>query len=181
MGEGEMMNANLFKSLLGILVMGIAGYAHAAVFTLTDNNPPGPTLNPGDIANFSNSGPNGTTFNDNWFFQLGQPGAGGLITNVDITVGTTSILNISPFTVNLYAESGGVPFGASLASGTSFNLPSLASGMYDLVITGTATGILGGQYIGTVAASAVPLPAAAWLLLSGLAGVAAMARRRRTG
>jgi len=53
--------------------------------------------------------------------------------------------------------------------------------MYDLVITGTATGILGGQYVGTVAASAVPLPAAAWLLLSGLVGIGAMARRRRTG
>jgi len=175
------MNTNLLKSMLGILVMGIAGYAHAASYTLTDNSAPGPMLNPGDIANFSNSGPASTIFNDNWFFQLGQPGAGGLVTNVDVTVGATTILNISPFTVNLYAESGGTPVGPSLASGTSFNLPSLASGMYDLVITGTATGVLGGQYVGTVAASAVPLPAAAWLLLSGLAGVGAMARRRRTG
>jgi len=175
------MNTNVLKSMLGILVMGIAGYAHAAVYTLTDNNPPGPTLLSGDIANFSNSGPIGTNFNDNWFFGLGQPGVGGLVTNVDVTVGSTTILDISPFTVNLYAESGGVPFGPVLATGTSFNVPSLPSGLYDLVITGTATGVLGGQYVGTVAASAVPLPAAAWLLLSGLAGVGAMARRRRTG
>jgi hypothetical protein len=176
------MNTNLLKSMLGILVMGIAGFAHATVYTLTDNTPPGPTLNPGDIANFSNSVAASTSFSDNWFFQLGQPGAGGLVTNIDVTVGATSILNISPFTVNLYASSGTGPTGLSLASGTSFNLPALASGPYDLVITGTATGILGGQYVGTVAAaSAVPLPAAAWLLLSGLAGVGAMARRRRTG
>jgi len=175
------MNTNLLKSMLGILVMGIAGFAHATVYTLTDNNPPGPTLNPGDIANFGNSVAASTSFSDNWFFKLGQPGAGGLVTNIDVTVGATSILNISPFTVNLYAESGGIITGPSLASGTSFNLPALASGMYDLVITGTATGILGGQYVGTVAASAVPLPAAAWLLLSGLVGIGAMARRRRTG
>src|SRR6266404_3143242 len=156
------MNTKLLKSMLGILVMGIAGYAHAAVYTLTDNSAPGPTLNSGDIANFSNSSTvTGTNFNDNWFFGLGQPGAGGLVTNIDVTVGATSILNISPFTVNLYAQSGGAPMGPSLASGTSFNLPSLPSGLYDLVITGTTTGVLGGQYVGTVAASAVPLPAAA--------------------
>ena len=173
------MKTNLLKSMLGILVMGIAGYAHATSYTLIDHSAPGPTLNPGDLANFSNSGIAGTIFNDSWFFGLGQTGAGGLVTNVDITVGSTSILNISPFTVNLYAESGGAPTGPVLATGTSFNLPSLPSGLYDLVITGTATGSSGGQYLGTVVASAVPLPAAAWLLLSGLAGVGAMARRRR--
>ena len=174
------MNANLFKSTLGILVMGVAGYAHAASFILTDNSPAGPTLMPGDFANFGNSGAFGATFDDNWFIQLGQPGVGGFVTNIDVTVGTTSVLNISPFTVNLYAESGGVPFGPSLGGGTNFNLPSLPSGMYDLVITGAASGVLGGEYVGTVAASPVPLPAAAWLLLSGLVGVGAMARRRRT-
>jgi hypothetical protein len=176
------MSTNLLKSMLGILVMGIAGFAHATSYTLTDNSPSGPTLNPGDIANFGNSGPNGTNFSDNWYFQLGQPGAGGLVTNVDVTVGATNILNISSFSVSLYAAtSGGAIISPVLATGTSFNLPSLPSGMYDLLITGAATGVSGGQYVGTVAASAVPLPAAAWLLLSGLAGVGAMARRRRTG
>jgi hypothetical protein len=52
--------------------------------------------------------------------------------------------------------------------------------MYELIITGTTTGVSGGAYAGVVAASPVPLPAAAWLLLSGLVGVGAMARRRRT-
>ena len=172
------MNTKLLKSMLGILVMGIAGYAHATTYILSDNSSPGPTLNPGDFAIFTNFGVAGTVFNDNWYFTLGQTGAGGHVTNLDVTIGTTSILNISPFLVTLHD---GGPTGAVEATGTTFNLASLPSGLYDLVITGIATGLSGGVYSGTVAASAVPLPAAAWLLLSGLAGVGAMARWRRTG
>jgi hypothetical protein len=180
--KGNDMNTKLLKSMVGILVMGIAANAHATNYTLTlnDSTPPTmPTLSPGDTANFSNSVSPGATFTDNWFFGLGGTGAGGSATNIAVSVGPTYLLNISPFTVSLYSQSGGVIIPPAIVTGTSFNLPSLPSGLYDLVITGTATGTAGGQYAGAVAASAVPLPAAAWLLLSGIAGVGAMARRRK--
>jgi choice-of-anchor C domain-containing protein len=43
-----------------------------------------------------------------------------------------------------------------------------------------ASGTVYGPFLDNVRVNPVPLPAAAWLLLSGLAGVGAMARRRRS-
>jgi len=173
------MKTNLLKSILGILVMGIASYAHATTLT---NTAPGPFVNPGGFATFANSFTVDGSFTDDWFFQLSSTGAGGVVVNEPVTIGTTSVVNISGLSLSLYTESGGSPTGSALASGgTDFNLPSLAPGMYELIITGTTTGASGGAYSGVVAASPVPLPAAAWLLLSGLAGVGVIARRRRPG
>ncbi len=68
-----------------------------------------------------------------------------------------------------------------MVTGTSFTRSSLSNDNYDLQVSGDATGSLGGIYASAVAVTAtVPLPAAAWLLLSGLAGTGAMARRRLT-
>lgn len=56
---------------------------------------------------------------------------------------------------------------------------ALASGTYVLQVRGTVTGTSGGGYSGMLNLAPVPLPAAAWLLLSGLAGLGAAAWRRR--
>jgi hypothetical protein len=172
------MKINLLKSTLGILVIGIAGYAHATTLT---NTAPGPIVNPGDFATFSDSFTAGGSFADDWFFQLSGTGAGGVVVNEAVTVSTTALVNISGLSLSLWTESAGSPVALQASGGTDFNLPSLAPGLYELIITGTVTGTEGGAYAGVVASpSAVPLPAAAWLLLSGLVGVGAMARRRRT-
>jgi len=55
---------------------------------------------------------------------------------------------------------------------------SINSGSYDLQIRGGADA-LGGSYGGNLQFTAVPLPAAAWLLISGLGGLGSMARRRK--
>jgi hypothetical protein len=173
------MNTKLLKSMLAISVMGLAGNAHATNYPLTDGNYlTAPTLSTGDTASFGNSGANGHAFSDNWYFDLAQPGAGGVVQNIPVTIGLTNILNITGLTGNLWTANPttGAPL-VFVTTGTTFNLPSLASGNYDFIITGTASGTAGGAYAGAVAA--VPLPAAAWLLLSGLAGVGAMARRRK--
>jgi hypothetical protein len=181
-----MMKKTLLKSMLGLLVLGMATSAHATSYTLLDNTFPGPSVNPGDVATFSNSFTTDTTFSDNWEFAVGpSSGLGGIVSNVVITVGPNTLEGISPFTVKLFAANGiGIPVGSSLSSGKSIDLPSLASGNYDLQINGTVTGSgvggIDGAYSGILTATAVPLPAAAWLLLSGLAGVGAMARRRKS-
>jgi len=68
-------------------------------------------------------------------------------------------------------------------TGTVNALPSthLDAGTYVLELRGNVTGSSGGAYSGTVhlGAPTVPLPAAAWLLLSGLAGFTGIARRRK--
>lgn len=51
------------------------------------------------------------------------------------------------------------------------------SGTYVLDIAGTATGSSGGQYFGALDLQPVPLPAAAWFLLSGI-GALVLANRR---
>ncbi len=181
------MNTKLLKSMLVFAAIGIADAAHGASYTLSLNTYPGPSLNPGDIANFSNTPPpSSSPFSDNWYFGLNQTsgvGAEALSFNF-------SAYQISGFTATLYTLNGSGPLGAggslgtdwgTVGSGTVLVVPSLSTGEYDLIIAGTATGSAGGDYSGAISTTAVPLPAAAWLLLSGLAGVGLMSRRRPAG
>jgi hypothetical protein len=47
-----------------------------------------------------------------------------------------------------------------------------------LEVRGDVTGTSGGSYAGTLNLQPVPLPAAAWLLISGFAGLVPLVRRR---
>jgi hypothetical protein len=47
-----------------------------------------------------------------------------------------------------------------------------------LDVAGIASGTSGGSYIGSVDLQPVPLPAAIWLMLSGLGGLGALVRKR---
>jgi len=54
-----------------------------------------------------------------------------------------------------------------------------AGATYMLDIAGIASGTNGGLYVGSLNLAPVPLPAALWLMVSGLGGLGAMVRRRR--
>jgi hypothetical protein len=175
------MNTNLLKSILVLSGIAMAASAHATTYNLAYNADPGPTLSATDVGNIPLTNvPGSSAVNDNWNFVLSASGATAGVVDFNLT----SSFNITSFNVSLYDQNGTGGPGALVVSGitvpvgsfdtVSINVPG--SGAYDLLVTGTA-GSGGGSYSGTV--SAVPLPAAAWLLLSGLVGVGAMARRRK--
>jgi hypothetical protein len=163
--------------MLGIALLAFAGAASATTVDLSAS-PTGPSLNPGDQGLVPTTSVQGS-FTDNWYFSLSQTSNVGLaITSINLSIAPGLNTSISNLVAELVDNSTGNTVVVNGA--TSYSGLSLANGNYDLIISGNADGTLGGIYAGAVAVQAVPLPAAAWLLLSGLASMGALARRRRS-
>lgn len=102
----------------------------------------------------------------------------------NITSLTMALFNTNGTLSNLLDDT---QIGSSLASGDS-SFDTLVSGNYYAKVTGNATGTQGGSYtvqmaadtiITPVVTTVVPVPAAAWLLGSGLLGLVGVARRKQ--
>jgi hypothetical protein len=166
------MNARRLQWLLAMMMLSALGTASAAVYPLTET-PTGPDLSPGDTGLFEAAVTPGTFSND-WYFSLASPSTvNGAVVNVNLS----TLLNITGLALELVYDYGLPGMKTYSGLGDSFTLTSLSSGPYELIVSGDATGSAGGVYAGAV--TTVPLPAAAWLLLSGLAGLGVLARRRR--
>jgi hypothetical protein len=136
-------------------------------------------------------------FQDTYKFSVSQAASGDILT-VSLNLGTVSpTFDISNLQFRLYEVASnavqpglGIPSGSTLikgwmgtsgpSNGTAIqaNFSGIQAGTYFLDVAGTADGSLGGTYVGQLNLAPVPLPAAAWLLLSGLSGFAAFRRKR---
>jgi hypothetical protein len=166
------MNKRRLQSLFAIIMLSALSTASAAVVPLMQGIPPGPDLSPGDIGIFANPVEYGSTgFDQIWFFQLTSP------SNLK---GEWDSLLINDPHVDLIYYVGSTYQKDYNHLPKNFTLTSLLAGDYELEIMGD-TGNADGEYFGGFKVTAVPLPGAAWLLLSGLAGLGVLARRRRVG
>lgn len=169
------MNINKIAGALAFFAATtLSSTASAAIYTVTT---PVDQL-PIPYVNFATA-PVGS-FSDIWNFTISSTSYGAAsATNHQLTFGPVQVLNISGLNMNIYYEEGSTPLSSS-GSGVSVFNTNVLPGSYQAVITGTSTGISGGAYIMSMAAipAPVPVPAAAWLLGSGLIGLVAVGRRK---
>ena len=181
-------------AMVSVVLVGAAGAARASVCPsapphcdLGNQSTPGITIGnqapydvppnyalvgPGDGLTFKGDfGPDAGSFNTTWYFTTNQ---GSLFLD------SASFIEqgINGFSAQLFNAGNSAigPFGG-FTPGTVYNLiPLTAAATYHFVVSGTATG---GAPHYSFNGRVVPLPAAAWLLLSGVAGLGALARRRK--
>jgi hypothetical protein len=159
--------------------VGLCAAAGAAVVVLPTAGP-GPLLSAGD-ATYGSASVTSGAFSVDYFFTL--DGAASVRGQArDISGGFGSAVDISNLQISLYQGTTMIVSSVADAVNTLFAPVTLLAGNYILRISGIGATPNGGVYetIAFVTAAPVPLPAAAWLLLSGLAGVGAFARRRAT-
>lgn len=101
--------------------------------------------------------------------------------HVVATVLNLSVIDISLFDnegLALQFVGGGAPPSSGVGELATFL--NVAAGQHFAVVTGFSTGAIGGAYavVMTSQPTAVPVPAAAWLLGSGLLGLVGVARRK---
>jgi hypothetical protein len=146
--------------------------------------------------------PGGTDgFYVDYVFTVGGATADSLTATLDLG----SLLQISNLSSRIYSydlnpstatspTQLGTPVGGAIVSWTTPVTGTGASGLYTMIsnqtlnpgtyvlqIRGTVTGSAGGSFAGVLNLAPVPLPAAAWLLVSGLGGLFATGRRRGAG
>jgi len=138
------------------------------------------------------------SFQDTYAFSLSAPATGdALVVSLDLGSGFGNLFDISNLQFRLYevpssntAPGLTIPAGSTnvytwtgksgndLGAVISTTFPNATSGTYFLDIAGTADGTSGGTYIGQLNLAPVPVSPALPMLVSGIAGLGAFARRR---
>ena len=136
------------------------------------------------------------SFQDSYRFTVGAAASGDTLI---ASLGLPPTFNMTNLQFRLYQVAsattqpivGGIPAGSTLVTAwmgppsgqtsVTASFSGINSGTYMLDVAGIASGTNGGNYVGSLQLAPVPLPAALWLLVSGLGGVGALARKRKAG
>jgi hypothetical protein len=154
---------------VALALISCAGLAQASNLSLGNSAGTSTLLGVGDIA----STPGAVTFtgtsSDFWYFNIAS--SFGVKTALALYAGGAGLTaTLYECTSNLCTSFVGSAIG-SVAAGSAM-VDSLTNAFYEVQVTGT-----GSTY--SMYVQGVPLPPAVWLLLSGIAGLAATARRRK--
>ncbi len=154
------------------LVLGaLAGTSHAANF-LVGELPTAPAV----YSNTVTLAPG--AFLDTYTFLF--PAAGASASSSAVAVNLQSFLNISNLQVSLFdAGNNLLAQGGVGVSSVLFDVPLVGGNAYWYMVTGTATGSLGGAYSFITSAAPVPEPETYAMMLAGLGVVGFLALRRR--
>ena len=116
----------------------------------------------------------GTSFTDTFNFNITSTSdVSASVADLTQYLYTFTVLKDDNLIMSL---SGGAPVGNNVST----TMLNLIAGSYSAIVTGNAVGNFGGLYSVAMTAkpSAVPVPAAIWLLGSGLLGLVGIARRK---
>lgn len=165
-----------FKPLILAVALASAGVASAATYSLNTLSVGDNYLSGSDESVISVG--NGS-FSDIFHFSLSSSSSLGA---------AAGVLNFSKFKItadsfaySLYSGNLNAVSGTALATGmndSGFVLPALSGGAYTLFVNGTATGLSGGKYNGSLTVAAVPEPESYAMFLAGLGIMGTVVRRR---